>query len=247
MSGIPGSRLFDDAATQYLSYPVALVTLEPITLACMFRTNDVTTEQALINVGDTGVANGDRIALNFDGTGASDPIRALTRSGGIAVNSAKTGVLVNTWHQGTAVFPAADRRVVYLDGIAGTAETTAKAPTGLDVTYLGARAAGTIAAYLSGEMAYAAIWQAALTGQDIARLAAGWHPAAVQRAGLVACWDLAGVSDPELDAAGGYHLTLVNGPTRSQRVTRPIYREPVRPWRYTGFARGRVIGGGVCA
>ena len=57
-------------------------------------------------------------------------------------------------------------------------------------------------------------WDAALTDDEVAALAAGHSPLLIRPASLVAYWPLGGLSgDHDRDIVGGYDLTAYNSPT----------------------------------
>ena len=64
--------------------------------------------------------------VQFRGDLPGDPIQAQMRGANAAVNTAAsyTGYTVNQWHHVVAVFRSASYRQIYVDGKAGTSETT---------------------------------------------------------------------------------------------------------------------------
>lgn len=214
------ARLFDDAATQFLERSGAVVTATPLTLACWFQTDDLAADQTLLQLG--GATTSDQHAIYVLGGTAGDPVLAYSESPSAAANSQIAGTTLNTWHHAAGVFVNTTSRTAYLDGTAGTTNTTSVFPSGLDTTSIGrSNYASTAFFYLSGRVAEAAIWNVALDANDIASLARGFSPLFVRPFDLVAYWPLVGRSSPEPDLVGAFDLT-VTGATQAEH-TRIVY------------------------
>jgi len=101
---------------------------------------------------------------------------------------------VNTWGHAAAVFVSTTSRFAYLNGVAGTENTTSRIPvTTPDTTNIGARilrdATVNIPA-IESLIAEAAIWNVVLTAAELLQLAAGYSPLFVRPASLVAYYPL---------------------------------------------------------
>jgi hypothetical protein len=65
-------------------------------------------------------------------------------------------------------------RVAYLDGVAGTPETTARTVSSIDSFRIGARVlSGTEALYFNGDIGHVTVWNVALTAGQLLKLAKG--------------------------------------------------------------------------
>jgi hypothetical protein len=104
---------------------------------------------------------------------------------------------------------------------------------------------------MSGQIAHAAVWNVALNAAQIAALARGVHPLAMERTALVAYWPLFGFQSPEQAVVGeGFDLTLTG-------TVKGAGGPPVELWRpglatvplieaaIVGSFRNRLIGSDV--
>ena len=207
--------LFDDASSQYLEYAGAVRSAHALSMACWFNSDDTTNNQSLISIGTNGGSA--RWALIAAGGIVSDPIRAQSmNSAGSAGNAASgSGYLANTWHHAGGVFSASNSRIAYIDGTAGSANTTSITVSGVDRTTIGAAWATTLGNYMSGVIAEAAVWNVALTSADMASLARGFCPWLVRPESIVAYWPLIGRTDPSISKHGGFGMTWNNAPVAS--------------------------------
>jgi hypothetical protein len=141
--------------------------------------------------------------------GADRKVYATTNAGGQAFARTVALVTLNTYAHIAAVFAAVDDRRVYLNGgNKVTDDATSKTPAGIDTTSIGRRSTSAPALYASGRIAEAAIYNAALTDDEIAELAAGASPLLVRPDALVAYWPLVGRDYPEPDLVGGFPMSL---------------------------------------
>jgi hypothetical protein len=163
---------------------------ETLTLACWFRSTSITVSQALIAIGDsTGGARTQLIAAGA----ATDKIEAQA-VGGSATTALSTGSYsANTWHHAAGVYPTFYSRTAYIDGVAGAeAGNTQDFYTYTQASIGARRAASALGAWLSGDVAEAAIWSVALTADEVAQLAAGYSPLFVRPSALAAYYPLFG-------------------------------------------------------
>jgi len=189
------------------STPVAAA---PLTLACWFRADDVTTNRCLFELATSVGVEGFRLIAA--GAIAGDPIFAdyvVPTSGTNAQSTA--GYTANTFHHAAATFPNNTTVTVYLDG--GNSATSTglalnPAPTRINI---GARfAASSAGLFMDGRIAEVGIWNAALTTAEIASLAKGMTCDKVRPQSLVFYAPL--VRDL-IDQKGGLTITNNNGAT----------------------------------
>lgn len=157
---------------------------------------------------------------------ASQNTFAIARSGG--------SYSLNQWQHVAGVFAAANARRVYLNGTAGTIETTSLSVASVDRMLIGAwERLGGWSAYFGGAVAEAAIWKVALSDSEIGQLAAGFSPLLVRPQDLIAYWPLGGrFGENDQDHSGnGYDLTAYGGPTWVDHppITYPQEPEPPEP------------------
>ncbi len=242
------ARLFDDASSQYLERTSAVLTATPITLAAWFYLDDAADPADFTILSLSASTGTEYWTTDVERSGGSAYVRAVAQSGATSDVSTRTTVSMNTWHHGAAVFASSTSRTAYLDGTAGTENTTSIAPSGVDRTDVGTQFySGARLNYFSGRIAEAAIWSVALTAAEIVSLAKGFSPLLVRPASLAAYWPLVGRNSPETDPRGGNDLTVtgataadhvrVFNPTRAllnvhtpRRLVIPTYRPaPYRP------------------
>jgi hypothetical protein len=204
------SRLFDDGSNEYLEIDSSPVASEPFTLACWFYSDNIADRQSLICLADKDVADNYH-SLRANGTGAGDPISALSYDGDSERASTSTGYSANTWHHACGVWAADNDRRAYIDGGSKGTNSNNQNVSGIDRISIGRNGDSTPANYMSGRIAEAAIWSAALTDAEVAILAKGYSPLFVRPQSLVAYWPL--IRDEDQDRVGGYDLTAYNTPS----------------------------------
>ena len=207
------ARTFD--GTQYLQYTTsAVLTVEPITMACWFNvTNDLTNGNTLICLDRCGSNGFFRLACN--GTIANDPIVAHKQStGGTAGISKINNYPTLSWHHGAAVFNATNKRTVYLDGTPGTTNTSSISAASPTKTRIGATcsSSGSPIQLTIGSIANVGIWNVVLTGDEILSLASGLACSFVRPDALIAWYPLFN-SDGDVDWWSQYNMTAVASPT----------------------------------
>ncbi len=181
------SRLFNDAGSEYLNRGDTLgISGYPFTMACWFNV-DVAINQTLMCFGDTNAGNLNRLALRDP---ADTDVICHTISSAFSATSASYSV--DTWHHACAVFAGEQDRSVYLDGGSKGTNVDDDASFGTPDNFtIGARKYNSaVSTYLSGNVAEAAVWNVALTDDDVAILAAGFSPLFVKPANLVGYWPL---------------------------------------------------------
>lgn len=207
------SRLFDDAAQQYLSNANGIATNAPATLAAWFRSDDTTILQCMI-----GLFNGgDYFYLQAAGTDAQKIYAAAGDNPNFETAATTAGYNANTWHHACAVFASSTSRSAYLDGGSKGTNVNFCNPTGLDTTHIGTTW-GAGGNHFSGRIAEAAIWNVALTDDEVLALAGGVSPTRIRPGSIQAYWPLYGTASPEPDYRGTYNMTLNNGPTQADHA-----------------------------
>jgi hypothetical protein len=208
------ARNFTRASSHYLEYEGALVTAVPLTMACWFRSDSATVAQELMAIGRADSEN-HYFGMNAVGSVGGDPIWAITSSGGgpgQVQAATSTGYSANTWHHACGVWAAANDRRAYIDGGSKGTNASSSTPSGLTRTSIGRRTLLTPLHYMSGRIALPAIWNVALSDEEVAALARGLDPRTIRPESLVGGWELWGLNSPEPDFTGfGRHM-IVNGP-----------------------------------
>lgn len=209
-----GSKVFDDSNYDGLYYNSALLSSPPFTFAAWFKSDDNTTQdQTLVSITDTGAGLNNLYLLRA----LDDPdytICPTTKSTTwYNENQTSTTWSTNTWHHACGVWTSATNRTAYLDGggSSGTSATSCT-PTGLDTTCVGYAKRATDINHVSGKVCHAAIWNIALSADEVARLANGALPNTIRPEAIVAYWPLV---DDDNDYYGNYNLTEAGNPTFS--------------------------------
>jgi len=157
---------FASSSSQYLSAS-APVTAAPFTVSTWLQIDNTTGDKAIVCL-ETG-NDAQRWVLYVSGA----TIYWFVNQSSFTQASGGT-VTANTWTHAAVVESAANSRVVYRNGTAGTANTTSLSPANVDELNIGVdRANSILYSKLSGQIADVGIWNVALTAAEIASLAKG--------------------------------------------------------------------------
>ena len=230
------ARAFTAASSHKLVKTLAVRTATPITMACWFKVNGVAAAYMLMTEGSSTDNNPNHL-LRVRGDVAGDPLEVSSRNDAAsATGTCQTGtVTAGTWFHAAGVWSATNSRVAYLNGSAGTTDTTSVTPVTVDRTSIGALERLSPTGYLDGVVAEAAIWSVALTTDEIVALAAGANPRRIRAHGLGAYWPLWGVASPEVDLGqqgNTYHMT-VTGAVQADHAPVSPYLVAKRQFFYT--------------
>ena len=228
------ARAFTIASSASIIAGSAPVTAAPLTLACWFKADDLTNNHTLVGLFKLNPGSGsESFFLSASGATAGDPLQALTAtSGDIYVSaSSSIGYSSGVWQHACGVYPAANSRIIYLDGGNSGSEGSSVTPSGIDRTYMGAfhYIGGTI--YSNCSVAEVGIWNIALSADDAASLAKGFSPLMVRPASLVAYYPLVGRYSPEIELKAGNNGT-VSAATQADHP-RVIYPSPPQTALFT--------------
>jgi hypothetical protein len=173
-----------NGTTDYVEAASAVVTTAPVTLAGWFNSDSATANQTIVSI--TNAAGQERFVLQAAGAVTGDPVRASTVAGNISsFADSATGYSANTWHHAAGVFASSTSRIAYIDGVAGTTETTSRTPGTMNATRIGVTVGGgSRTGYMNGRLAEIAIWNVALNADEIAALAKGYRPSLIRPASL---------------------------------------------------------------
>lgn len=216
------SRLFDDASNQRLDTTSSPVTAAPFTMAAWMRSDDLTINQIVMNIQDADIGD-DYWRMVAMGNVTNDPIHIRVEDapppGADSASTTPSGYSANVWHHVCVVEASASDRRAYIDGGSEGTDIASAAPSGITKLTVGGRFN---AGYMSGNIGHPALWDVALTLQEIASLANGVSPLRLRRGSLVGYWPINGQS-PEYNVIGtGENLVLVSTPT--------VDEEPPIPW-----------------
>jgi len=215
-----------NGSTGYLENAAALVTTQPLTLAGWYNTDAAATAQTVLAI-DTNAGSA-RWQILLQSTGAVGA--QSTSTANASVTSSGGSYSTGTWEHIAGVFTSDTSRLVYLNGTAGTANTTSRAVTGIDRTHIGVRyGGGTLASYFNGLLAELGIWNVALDAVEIAMLAKGVSPLFVRPASLVSYVPIYGRNSPEIDFknAGTLSLSGTANQAAHPRIIMPAARRTI--------------------
>lgn len=184
------SRLFDNGASDTLlnaTTPLS-ATQDELTIAAW-----VMPDEAIVEIAAASVDSGATQVFHSVGLSNTHQAQAISRSGGTIGTSTTAGAItINTWgHIASVVTPlggspgTSTARQAFLNGTAGTANTTDVAVASQDNISVGFRNNSTPTGFFSGRIAEVAFWSVALTDAEIAILALGYSPLFVRPASLV--------------------------------------------------------------
>lgn len=175
----------DYGGTDYTLSTTTPVTAAPLTMAAWFNADSATAGDTLISISDSS-ATGNLFRLMIRGDVGGDPVRASTVTGGAEVSAdTTTGYTTGTWMHACAVYASSTSRTAYISGGSSANNTTSSVPSSLDRIGLACDADSTIQRIYSGLLHWPAIWNVALTQQEISSLAAGADPRTIRPANLV--------------------------------------------------------------
>lgn len=165
--------------TRFMDHAAGIVTAVPLSLACWLYLNNITSTP--VNIGKTG---GTTHRFNLQTSSSSGGIAvALTvdASSASATTSTSVPLTVGGWRHIAGTFAAANSRAVYHTGGNKGTNATSKTPVGIDATRVGDNLFGS--AFLDGRISEVAVWNAAISDQDVADLYAAGVPTYTAPAG----------------------------------------------------------------
>jgi len=219
------SREFD-GVDQGLRGAVVPVNAAPFTISAWARKDLAAPRGIVVFIGDASTTD-DRIHLQMEPN--NGPIRFLVKNTANIFAASVTNWVTGQWHHLCGVERAVDDRSVFLDGGGEGTDATSQTPvTGnIDRTTIGRRDNIESANAFGGDIAHVAIWDVALSDNEVGSLAAGVSPLKIRRDNLIAYWPLNG-PEPAVDIIGGLSLSAVNGPIPTEEEP-PIPHSIVAP------------------
>jgi hypothetical protein len=160
--------------TSYIEATSTPVTAEPFTMACWFNPA-VVTDGALMSVGNSATTN--RFQMNSNIAQGGSPLSISSVGASTATANTTTAIVRNTWQHAAAVCTSTTSRSIYLNGGGKATNTTSVTPAGINNIMTGGRwSGGTRAFFFNGRIAEVAIWNAALTDDEVLSLSKGFAP-----------------------------------------------------------------------
>ena len=197
-----------NGTTQYL-YRTDLCGLSsyPFTMACWYHPDTNTTNACPMAFSDsTTTAHFNLLQFDYDLLGT---VRQTSNTGSSAHAVSATTYTTGNWHHIAAVCTNSNDRTVFLNGVNEATNTTTKSfPSGtMNRFSIGALIRSSVINYCDGRLCEAALWDRALSDDEVASLATGMSPLYFNS--IHAYWPL--VRDAK-DIVGGYDLTIQGSP-----------------------------------
>jgi len=177
----------------------------PLTLHARFAVNHSTASTHVLFSVDTTSGN-NRHILQSNPTPA---IAAVSNAGSGAQVSTGPTITSNVWSSGVGRFSATNSRLSYLDGSAGTVNT-GNATVTFNQLLIAATTNASPTNHFNGDLADVAVWDVALTADEITSLAKGFKPCRIRPQSLRTYVPL--IRNIQ-DLRGVVSLTATNGPT----------------------------------
>ena len=211
--------LFFDGVDDFLQRDSTPVTAAPFTASLWFRADSIGKSGTALFIGDKDVAD-EQYRLQIAGAVAGDPVRwRIRNSAGTLTIATTTGYSANIWHHACAVEASATDHRVFIDGGSKATSTTSKTVAGSDRLTVGRNGDSTPDGEYDGRVCELAIWNVALTDEEVKALAGGVSPLRIRPDNLVFYAPIFGVGSPEPDySGGGRHLTLNSVPTQQDHA-----------------------------
>lgn len=207
---------FASASSQYLF--ADLVVGVPVTLAVWARPTTTASSMTLLT---RNAANDDRCAIVLVSSGGVlNPRASFIKDGVASATATNTGFTAsaNEWVHVAGVFVSTSERTVYANGANATTDTTSvsaldtseRLQMGAARATAGQPSAKTVTPNMTGDLAEAAVWSAALNASEIASLGQGVSPRLIRPQSLVFYAPL--IRDL-IDVRGGLAITNNNTAT----------------------------------
>lgn len=204
------ARSFNGVNSNRLSTNSVSISNYPITMACWARCTTTTTAYALMALWNS-TTNFIRLSTNTSG----QILFQVNDTTGLVAATSSTSFAANTWFHACGTFTTNTSRAVYLNGGSSGTSVQNRNPTGLNNFFIGSSNTNNP---LSGAVAWATVWKAALAQSQIQMLAKGVYPLLVQPQDIVAFYPLFGNGSNEPDLIRSRNLSVTG--------TVPFYPQP---------------------
>lgn len=220
-----------DTDPSYLTVSNPVVTAYPFTVNAWMLPNTVTQRQFLFYSAND-VVDGNYWGMRI--TTGDVALCAVNTAGSGETNVVTTNTVTNNaWNMATMVFTSATSRKIVLNGDfanEGVDTVSKAAPVGLVNTALGAflqPSPNERFSFIDFLLAHVAVWDVALTDDEVTALNRGAFPHEVRPSALLAHWPLWGNHDPEIvfgpKAADGFQMSLVSAPAKGNHKAAKLW------------------------
>lgn len=218
------SRLFNSGTPDYFNAASAAITAVPFSLSAWVNPTSVVTSQTVIEIYDSA-GELDKFLFYL---GSSSQVTLQSRRGAAIAQSTAGTLVANVWQHVGAVSSATNSRFSFLNGTKGTENTTTAVPTSLDSTSIGMDRDTTPGNAFNGMIAEVAIWNVAISDNEMVALSRGQSPLRIRRSSLVHYWPLWGNHSPEIPAIrGSFEMTASGGPSRGNHAPVRLFSRSV--------------------
>lgn len=164
-----------NGTSSYIGATSTPVTGPPFTMACWFNPLNDTLGGVLMAIGNS--AGADRFQLAVNGDIANDPLTFYAQQSAANGTASATGYILNTWQHAAGVCSSNISRTVFKNGDQKATNATNVNPVSVNSLLMGARwSAGARGGFFNGRIAEAAIWNVALTDDEVLSLSKGFAP-----------------------------------------------------------------------
>lgn len=219
------------------------VTNYPFTLSCWINIDVDNVNHTVFGFGDSATNTQDVAYLQLgDNSGAQANISIWTGGAAQVANMGATRVSTGTWTHIAATAASTTSRQCFQDGVAGTEDTDTLAfPSSVDQITIGAQADSSVQNNLDGKIAECALWDVALTDDEMKALAGGVPANMIRRTALVGYWPLWGAEVGADMSGSGNDLTNTGSTVTSDHPPVGRYaRPPVMPSVYGAASLGSI-------
>ena len=162
----------DFNGNDYFQADQADITSLPMTMVAWGNADSISQSNALIWIGDKDT-EANYHAMYMAGQNTGDPVRAFTNGSAGFDFSAKIGFTAGTFFHVMGVWASSSSRIVYLNCVAGVAETTTNNVTGEDRTAIGMLRSSSPSAPMDGDIDEVGIFNLAFDGTDCSDIMTG--------------------------------------------------------------------------
>jgi hypothetical protein len=219
------ARTATATAGQRLTNANAIVTIEPLSMACWFNPAALDTNRVLMSVAASG--NNDDFFLLF--TDNQPKLTARKGNAAESGNAAATATPVTgVWQHACGTWTSSTSRACYLNGANKGTNTTSIAFGGaLNRTGIFHNARADQDMVANATIAEAAIWNVVLTDEEVAALGKGYSPRLIRPTALRGYWPIFGNASPEPDFwKNGFSMTIGGTLAKASHKSGLIYPVP---------------------
>lgn len=204
------SREFNGTSA-VLTRSAGIITAFPFSLSVWYRPTSLTGSNQVLLSGHDNPSASIQYSMELDSFQSWKPTLYLYDGTYRQATAGGSGSSTDIWQHAAVVATSASNYSVFYNGANKGTGTT---PVSMTLSNLNRISVGrwspSATGFFAGQLAYAAIWAAALADAEVEVLAAGLLPTRVRPASLTAYWSLSGKDSPEIDIVGRNDLTVTN-------------------------------------